>query len=126
MPELGPSARTLGARPGIDVPALVTNEMVQPGQGGLSVSPDNPTNLPRYRRPAAFQGSGKDPVWMIEDADLGIDLMYRPDPRNASHGFIEPAQAMTLGEYQRALQQTQQLWRKVTSWPTPGSSANAT
>jgi hypothetical protein len=100
---------------------MVPNDTVQPGQGGLSVSPDDPGKLPFYRRPAAFQGTGRDPVWVIESADLGSDLTYRPDPRNAGHGFIEPARPMTLDEYQRALQQTQSLWQKVTS---PGSSAD--
>jgi hypothetical protein len=35
----------LGVRPGIDVPAAKPADMVQPGEGGLSVSPDDPTNL---------------------------------------------------------------------------------
>lgn len=112
MPQLGASARCLGVRPGIDVPATMPHDMVQTGQGGLSVSPDDPMNLPVYRRPAPFQGTGKDPVWMIEDAKLGSDLIYRVDPRKAGHGFIEPALPMMLHEYQNALKATQTWWRK--------------
>lgn len=124
MPQLGASARTLGVRPGIDVPATMASDTVQSRQGGLSVSSDDPMNLPGYRRPSAFQGTGKDAVWAIDDADLGSNLSYRGDPRKAGHGFIEPARLMTLDEYQRFLQQTHGLWRKVTSWPMSGSSSN--
>lgn len=115
LPQVGASARTLGIRPGIDVPATMAHDLVQPGQGGLSVCPDDPMSLPAYRRPIAFQGTGKDPVWTIDTADLGSDLIYRADPRRAGHGFIEPARPMTLDQYQRAVEQTQGSWRKVTS-----------
>jgi hypothetical protein len=124
MPQLGAGARILGVRPGIDIPATLPTERVQPGQGGLSVSPNDPMNLPVYRRPVAFQGTGKDPVWMINEADLGADLVYRSAPHNAGHGFIEPAKPMTVHEYQTAVQQTQPLWRKVTSGPMSGSSSD--
>ncbi len=60
FPETGPSARTLGVRPGIDVAATAPDEMVLPGQGGISVSPDDPMNLPAFRRPPDFQGTGRD------------------------------------------------------------------
>jgi hypothetical protein len=121
LPQIGPSARTLGVRPGADVPAKLPREMVMPGQGGLSVSPDNPFNLPTYRRPVEFQGTGQDPVWIIADTDLGADLYYRPDPSNVGHGFIEPLRPMTLDNYERAITQTQTQWRKVSSWPSTTS-----
>lgn len=111
--EIGESARALGIRPGIDVPVSKPEEMIQPGQGGLSVSPDDPMNLPAFRRPPEFQGVGKDPVWMITEAELGPDLRYRPDPASADHCFIEPARAMTLGDCQLALARTRALWRKA-------------
>ena len=63
FPEVGANARALGVRPGIDVLATLPSEMIQPGQGGLSVSPDDPMNLPYFRRPPGFQGSGRDSVW---------------------------------------------------------------
>src|SRR5262249_39269482 len=95
-PEIGANARALGIRPGVDVPATLTQETVLPGQGGLSVSPDDPMNLPFFRRPPAFQGTGKDPVWVIDLIQLGSDLSYRPDPVHPEHGFIEPIRAMSL------------------------------
>jgi len=112
-PKIGASARTLGVRPGSDLPALNPDDLVQPGQGGLSVSPDDPMNLPRHRRPPDFEGVGKDPVWGITDGDLGDDLAYRPDPTQSGHGFVEPARPMTLNEYQNALAQTQYRWTKT-------------
>jgi hypothetical protein len=118
MPETGPSARTLGARPGIDVPSVDPNDVISPGQGGLSVSPDDPLGLPVHRRPPELQGTGKDPVWSLAVSDLGPDLIYRPDPKRPDHGFIEPARPMSLDEFQRALAQTRDLWQKV---PAPAS-----
>jgi hypothetical protein len=112
QPSVGPSSRTLGIRPGIDVPAVSPDEIVVPGQGGLSVSPDDPHNLPPTRRPPAFGGTGKDPVWGLDESDLGPDLRYRPDPDNDRHGFIEPVRAMPLREYEEAIARTQGLWKK--------------
>lgn len=124
FPQLGASARTLGARAGIDVPAVRPNDLVQVGQGGMSVSPDDPMNLPAYRRPAEFGGTGNDPVWSIDDIDLGGELVYRQDPRKAGHGFLEPARLMTLAEYQLALELTRPLWRKVTPKTVSRSSSD--
>jgi len=112
-PEVGPTSRSLGARPGIDVAAVNPDDLIGPGVGGMSVSPDNPLNLPAYRRPPAFQGTGRDPVWTLSVADLGPDLIYHPDPSNPGHGFLEPARRMTVAEYQRALAQSRELWQRV-------------
>lgn len=115
-PEIGPSARTLGVRPGIDVPLLAGTEgLVGPGEGGWSVAPDNPLNLPRHRRPPEFQGDGKDSVWCIDSTELGPDLAYRQDPKRSSHGFVEPARAVSFDEYQQALARTCERWPKIDS-----------
>jgi hypothetical protein len=111
-PEIGASARSLGIRPGIDVTASSANDIVQPGTGGLSVSPDDPMNLPHFRRPAKWQGTGKDPVWTIDDNALSPELCYRPDPARAGHGFIEPAHSMTLDEFEQAIARTCRDWKK--------------
>lgn len=113
LPQIGESSRTLGVRPGFDVPATDPSAMVHPGQGGMSVSPDDPLSLPYFRRPAALGDTSKDPVWEITQSDLTPDLCYRPDPARPGHGFVEPARAMTLSEYQKALARTQTLWRKT-------------
>lgn len=87
---------------------------VEPGRGGISVSPPPPENLPIHRRPERFGGTGKDPVWELETDDLPDKLVYRPDPRKPDeHGFIEPAYRMTFERYQRALRETSELWSRV-------------
>ena len=62
MPEIGENSRSLGVRPGIDVPATDSGDLVSSGQGGISVSPDDPQSLPYFRRPPALGGTGKDSV----------------------------------------------------------------
>ncbi|HEU5159763.1 MAG TPA: DUF6531 domain-containing protein [Streptosporangiaceae bacterium] len=111
VPELGQSARTLGARPGTDIP-VDANGMVHPRTGGVSASPDSPTNLPPHRRPPEFGGTGRDPVWQTSSEGLPDGLTYRPDPANPSgHGFIEPSRSMSIEEYQGLLGSTQGSWQ---------------
>ena len=54
-PAVGLSARTLGARPHVDIPVDPSGS-VSPGTGGLLVAPDTPSNLPRHRRPLEHGG----------------------------------------------------------------------
>jgi hypothetical protein len=113
MPVVGPTARTLGARPRIDI-LVDPHGTVRPGTGGLSVSPDDPRNLPSHRRPPEFGGTGKDTVWTIASSELGPELIYRPDPLNPTgHGFVEPAWPMHVDQYQRALAATRGAWALV-------------
>jgi len=117
MPEVGPSARTLGVRRGDqtprDVPVAVPDEAVPPQSGGMSVAPDNPANLPKNRRPPAYGGSGKDPVWVIDTDDLPAVLEFRQDA--PTHGLVEPAtnRVLTLAEYEAALASTRDKWQLV-------------
>ncbi|PRQ06643.1 tRNA(Glu)-specific nuclease WapA precursor [Enhygromyxa salina] len=108
-PEAGPSARSLGVRPDIDLP--VVDGMVKPNTGGMSVAPDAPTNLPRHRRPPELGGTGKDPVFSINEKSLGPDLNFRQD--KGSHGIIEPAREMKIEEFQQALARIKALWTKL-------------
>ncbi|MGH7139418.1 MAG: hypothetical protein ACREHD_27045 [Pirellulales bacterium] len=113
LPEIGPSARSLGVRPGADVLAVLPQELIQPRLGGLSVSPHHPTNLPYFRCPRQWGGTGKDPVWAIDSSLLGADMIYRPDPNSRTHGFIEPSKPMTLDDFQKALAATQSFWQRL-------------
>ncbi len=62
----------------------------------MSVAPDAPSNLPERRRPSSIAGGlGKDPAWVIDEADLGPDLCYYPDANGTRHGVIGPVRAMT-------------------------------
>lgn len=58
-PEPGRSPRTLGVRPGIDIPVRADGLAVG-GEGGMSVAPDSPGNLPEHRRPSDQGGTGKE------------------------------------------------------------------
>lgn len=105
-PMVGPTARTLGVRPGDDIPVIAGR--VKPGTGGMSVALDDPANLPNHRRPPRFGGTGKDPVWEITIDRLGVDLIFgqgRP-----THGLFEPAREMSIDEFQRALAVLAPMW----------------
>jgi len=110
LPELGESARTLGARPGTDIP-LDENGVVVPGTGGASITPGDPMQLPSHRRPSDHGGTGRDPVFSLDPANLPDGLQFRPDPNNPTgHGFLEPSRPMNVDEYQHALARTRSLW----------------
>jgi hypothetical protein len=70
-PELGRTARTLGVRPDIRVDE---DRLVLGGWSGMSVAPDLPARLPTHRRLPEYDGTGKDPIWELEAADLGEEL----------------------------------------------------
>jgi hypothetical protein len=106
---IGPSARSLGVRPSFDV--TVQAGFVHPNAGGLSVEPDRPEYLHVFRRPPALGGLGKDPVWYITIAWLGVDLQFRED--SATHGVIEPARTMLFVDFEKALEHTKAHWKRL-------------
>lgn len=108
LPELRPDARSLGVRPGIDLP--IAHGLVSESMGGMSVAPHSPMSLPPHRLPHKFGGTGKDPVWEFDLNELPPSLKFRQD--SMMHGLIEPANTMTLQQYEEALAQTRQSWRK--------------
>ncbi len=118
LPEVGRSKRMLGVRTGTmkpnnDVHAVSDSDLVIPGIGGMSAAPNDPMNLPVFLRPSEFGGSGKDPVWELDEADLSVGLVYRRD--KPTHGMIEPAPGATttLAEYEAAIHATRGNWRLV-------------
>jgi hypothetical protein len=114
-PEVGRTARTLGVRAGVDVPVDEAGQ-VKPGSGGVSVAPNSPAGLPAHRRPPGLGGTGKDPVWEFDLAELGGSLAYREDPDQPGvHGFLEPSVEMTFDRYERALIETRLAWRSIES-----------
>ena len=105
-------ARTLVARCSIDIPLRQDDGFVEPGMGGVSVSPPPPENLPPSRLPVDMGGTGKDPIWELETDELPSELTYRPDPDTPdTHGFIEPSRVMSYGDYLSAVHGTRSLWR---------------
>lgn len=112
-PRLDASARTLGARPLIDVPGDA-GDVVDPATGGMSIAIGDPHNLPEHRRPPEFGGSGVDPVFAIETLDLAPDLALRKDPDGPSgHGFVEPVRRMMFNDYQEAIWATRPKWYRI-------------
>jgi hypothetical protein len=111
-PAIGPSARTLGARPHVDIP-IDPSGSVYPGTGGMSVAPDTPSNLPRHRRPPEHGGAGKDPLRSIQERNLGVRLRYVADAVPVpTHGVIEPTIPMPFAAYQQALAETAPYWAR--------------
>jgi len=108
-PMVGPTARTLGVRPNVDIPLAAG--LVHPNMGGLSVALDRPENLHLLRRPPRFGGTGKDPVWYIGVDDLVALLQLRPD--SPTHGLIEPARTMSLDDFQIALEKSKPDWGRL-------------
>jgi hypothetical protein len=113
LPAVGPSARMLGVRPGNAptpaVPAVHPQDVLAPGQGGMSVAPDDPMRLTRHRRPASLGGLGQDPVWVLEADDLGPHLQFRRD--SPTHGVIEPKTATIFQDYLKGLAALRARWR---------------
>lgn len=117
-PEIDRTARTLGVRVGGRRPDVVVaaSGFVLPENGGMSVSPPPPGNLPEHRRPQEFGGIGRDPVWELDTDDLPPGLTYRPDPRSPDrHGFVEPTVPMHLDDYEASLRATRGLWQPFRS-----------
>lgn len=105
------TARALGVRPGLVIPVGVDGLGVG-GEGGMSVAPDSPENLPAHRRPPEHGGTGKDPIWELAVTELGADLVYREDPLMPGvHGFVEPISTTTFAAYESALLATRRAWR---------------
>jgi hypothetical protein len=110
-PRVEASARGLGVRVGDGGDVQPDDDgTVHPG-AGMSVAPDDPILLPRFRRPREFGGTGKDPVWRILDGSLPNLLAFVADAPD--HGVICPAEAMLLGAYEAALSDTQRDWSRV-------------
>jgi hypothetical protein len=134
-PRVGRSARMLGIRPNIDIdveqmPAgcldehgclLPEAERRYQGESiavaikntrGMSVSLSI-EGLPAFRKPTPFGGTGKDPLWQIDDGKITGDLEAIQD--SPTHVSILPSVTMRLDKYEAALANTQNDWKKVES-----------
>jgi hypothetical protein len=110
LPRVGPSARMLGIRDdGSDIEEDEEG-LVHPYTGGMSVGL-TPDDLPEFRRPPEFGGTGDDPLWVIDEDDLVQGLRYTEDVELPGHGFIEPAWSMRYDEYEDLLALTREDWK---------------
>jgi len=132
-PKVGRSARLLGVRLGIDInvegmpkdwlndqgylrpeterkstgePVVVAIRSTKGMSTSLSIE-----SLPAFRRPTAFGGMGRDPLWQIEDSKISGDLEAVQD--SATHVSIMPRVTMLLEKYETALASTQNDWERV-------------
>jgi hypothetical protein len=75
----------------------------------MSVTAD-PRRLPAPLRPERFRGgSGRLPLYQIDPATLGGDLVLEP-ARPRAHAIVQPARVMHIIDYQKA------LWRSRLAW----------
>ena len=132
-PKLGRSARLLGIRPGVDIDVAHMLQGWLDAQGYLHPeSEQNDTGvqvevairntkgmstslsiegLPPFRKPAAFGGIGRDPLWQIDSKYISGDLEAVQD--SATHVSLMPRVTMLLERYEIALANTQDYWQKV-------------
>ena len=106
-PLVGIRFGMLGVRPKVptstnrsDVSAAKDNDSVYPGEG-LSTSTD-PESLPTRRGERVFE---------IESDQLSTELKTNHD--RPGHCLIEPANRVTLVEFQQALAETRDSWHPV-------------
>ena len=132
-PKIGRSARLLGIRPNIDinveqmpigyldeqgyllpeVQRKISGELVIVAirdTKGMSVSLSI-DSLPSFRKPTRFGGTGKDPLWQIDDSHIIGDLLAVQD--SPTHVSIMPRVTMVLERYETALATTQNYWERV-------------
>jgi hypothetical protein len=125
-PEVGPAGNLLGVRVGTAATDDIAEEngCVQPGTGGMSVSPSLET-LPPHRIPRRLQskfpaaiGSNQLHCWFMGEGAFVADriaehLVLRPDPEAPDrHGFVEPERKMTVAEYEAAITSTRDQWKR--------------
>ncbi len=132
-PKIGRSARLLGIRPGVDIDVATIPqdwlddqgylrpesgrenygewlEVVLRNHKGMSTSLSIEA-LPPFRKPEAFGGVSKDPLWQIDDRDISGDLDAVQD--STTHISILPSATMLLERYEAAIANTQDDWNKV-------------
>ena len=132
-PKVGRSARLLGIRPGIDIDVahmpqgwLDEKGYLRPEENrddsgskvevairntkGMSTSLSI-EGLPPFRKPAEFGGTGRDPLWQIDESYITDDLEAVQD--SETHVSIMPRTTMLLERYETALANTQDHWQRV-------------
>lgn len=112
-PLLGEGARYLGVRMPPNRHADVVpdqNGMVHMGDHGVSVTPVRVEDLPEFLTPAE---SKNEKVFELDEDHLPSGLSFRPDPDDATHGFLAPATSMTAAAYRELVNSTLDAWRRL-------------
>jgi hypothetical protein len=113
-PITGRSARMLGVRvegPHADV-VLDDAGQVLPGRGGMSVTVDDPIQMPPARRPRWLgHGLSEDQLFALPIRAVGGALTVRID--RGAHGLVEPTQPRPLITYEVDLRATRPNWQGI-------------
>jgi hypothetical protein len=120
MPKLGASATMLGVRVGKDIAPDANNAVHRPAfrpgeKNGLSCAATI-ESLPPFSLPVEWGGlNTRTVVWKIEDADLPVELVAKDDsrPGRNRHISIGPGATMDYNDFERAIEATRPLWKKV-------------
>lgn len=134
-PKVGRSARLLGVRLGIDIDVEEMPRDWLDEQGYLRSSTEREStgklvivairgtkgmstslsieSLPAFRKPPAFGGMGRDPLWQIEDSKISISSDLEAAQDGTTHVSIMPSVTMLLEKYEAALANTQNDWERV-------------
>lgn len=112
MPEVGETKRTLGVTFPGDLDVNEQGTAIK-NDKGMSTSPDSPMNLPDFRRDKEWCGSGKDPVWEIDESKLHTDKLDWHEDNPGNHGIVRPAKDMPYPEFKQALEGTQGEWKRA-------------
>jgi hypothetical protein len=117
-PEVGPSARSLGVRPGQDIPVAYDGS-VHPKTGGMSVAPQWRV-LRAHRIPKRLQsicekatGSDDDRIWTMGTGEFANGIVHdclELSCDSIHHGVIGPNAVMHIEELQAQLAKTRHLW----------------
>jgi hypothetical protein len=132
-PKIGQSGRLLGIRPGIDIDTIEVPDSWVNSIGYLRIESDRGESknlvtvavrntkgmstsisiesLPLHRKPIAWGGTGRDPIWQIDSSYLDRDLEAVRD--SPTHFSIMPRVTMLLTKYELALANTQKYWQRV-------------
>lgn len=110
MPMLGERALYLGIRVPRDIEPDEKGQVTR-GTNGLSVTPDDPRGLPLFARPPELGGRGIDPVWELDLESLPEGLAFIDD--EPTHGYIAPANGMSIDSYRALIRSTRPLWRRT-------------
>lgn len=111
-PALGETKRSLGVTMPDDLD-VDSSGIALHNHKGMSTSPDSPMNLPPFRRDKEWGGTGKDPVWEINDSDLKTEKLDWHEDDPGKHGIVRPAQDMPYEEFKTALESTQGKWKRA-------------
>jgi len=132
-PKIRRNARLLGVRPAIDIDVEQVPKEWLDEQGYLRLETERKSSeesvtvairntkgmsvslsiesLPPFRKPPTFGGTGKNPLWQIDDSKIVGDIEAIQD--SPTHVSILPSATMLLEKYETALAQTQSEWEKV-------------